>query len=332
MASTKQLLISVVLVVVLAIIVRHAARVMFVLGLFNNKHNHAPGPCHYVKGIDTGSEDLHVLPNGFTFVSTGLTWPYMPYNASVRTGIYGFDFNQPADGVVWLPMEGDFNQDRVMSYHGISVWKDKANDEVTLFVIAHREKKDTVELFKFNMDDKKLQHMKTIESPSFNSERLFVVEIFLLWACGSIVYYDGNSAGVVDDGHFFANGMQLSSDGKTLYATLYGERALVVFKRKHDNSIEEIRRINVHLNADNINIHEETGDIWLGGAYRISVDPTISYGSIVRIQPHKEYTIDEYYSDDGKDLLMVSGAVRYEKQLLIGTIAHKLLLCKLQTL
>ncbi len=51
----------------------------------------------------------------------------MPFNSSIRTGIYGFDFNKPDDGLVWLPMEGDFHQDEVLTYHGISVWQDKAN-------------------------------------------------------------------------------------------------------------------------------------------------------------------------------------------------------------
>ena len=51
-------------------------------------------------------------------------------------------------------------------------------------------------------------------------DREFLVEMLLLWNCGSIVYYDGISARVVGDGYLLANGLELSSDGrcvKSLY-------------------------------------------------------------------------------------------------------------------
>ncbi len=44
-----------------------------------------------------------------------------------------------------------------------------------------------------------------------------------------------------------------------------------------------IQRIDVNINGDNLNIHEETGDIWLGGAYRfpdVFVNPPLTYSSV----------------------------------------------------
>ena len=59
--------------------------------------------------------------------SQGLTFPYAPYNSSIRTGIYGFDFKAPHEELNWIPLQGNFNQDSIRSYHGLSAWRDQAN-------------------------------------------------------------------------------------------------------------------------------------------------------------------------------------------------------------
>ena len=57
----------------------------------------------------------------------GLTWPFLPTNSSILTGIYGFDFQKPNEDLVWLPLQGNFNQEFILSYHGVSAWEDKTN-------------------------------------------------------------------------------------------------------------------------------------------------------------------------------------------------------------
>ena len=59
-------------------------------------------------------------------LSKGLSWPFFPHNDSFRTGIYAFDFKKPSDDLKELPIDGNFNQEDVVSFHGLSVWQDKS--------------------------------------------------------------------------------------------------------------------------------------------------------------------------------------------------------------
>ena len=52
-----------------------------------------------------------------------------------------------------------------------------------------------------------------IRHPS-SGMRLIPVELLTGWRCGSVVYYDGNSARTVGDGYNMANGINLSPDGR----------------------------------------------------------------------------------------------------------------------
>ena len=52
-----------------------------------------------------------------------------------------------------------------------------------------------------------------LRSPT-SRERLIFVEMLTSWNCGSVVYYDGAAGRIVKSGFLFANGIQMSSDGK----------------------------------------------------------------------------------------------------------------------
>ncbi|XP_072032712.1 serum paraoxonase/lactonase 3-like isoform X2 [Amphiura filiformis] len=319
-----------------------------------------PGPCRTVKGIETGSEDIELLSDGFAFISTGLTWPDFPLDDR-PVGIYGFDLNQPNEDPIWLPMKGNFNQENIVSHHGLSSWQDKASGEVTLFLISHRKDRDAVELFRFDKSSKTLHHRRTIDSPYFVSlndlvatgsdsfyatndgclrwpstrERLFMVEFLFFWRCGSVVYYDGNSARVQKDNYLVANGIKLSSNGSILYVAHYGAKTIEVFQRNQDNSITEIRKIDLHMCPDNINVHKETGDILAVGAngpLDFSVHPPSAPTSVLRIQATNGDKIDELLSDDGTQLSFGSVAERYGNLLLIGTVNNKAMLCELRSI
>ena len=62
-------------------------------------------------------------------------WPFFPTNSSIRTGIYGFDFQKPNEDLVWLPLQGNFNQESILSYHGVTAWEDKTNGTFGYFSI-----------------------------------------------------------------------------------------------------------------------------------------------------------------------------------------------------
>ncbi|KAM5255203.1 serum paraoxonase/arylesterase 1 isoform 2-T2 [Ctenodactylus gundi] len=119
--------------------------------------------CSLIKGIEEGSEDLEILPNGLAFISTGLKYPGIKSFEPDKPGkILLMDLNEEDPGVIELKIiEGRLD---VASFnpHGISTFTDEDN-AVYLLVVNHPDMKSTVELFKFQEEEKSLLHLKTIK-------------------------------------------------------------------------------------------------------------------------------------------------------------------------
>ncbi|XP_026361810.2 serum paraoxonase/arylesterase 1 isoform X2 [Ursus arctos] len=118
--------------------------------------------CNLVKGIETGSEDLEILPNGLAFISSGLKYPGIKSFAPDKPGkILLMDLNEEAPTVLELRVTGSNFDQSSFNPHGISTFTDEDNT-VYLLVVNHPDSKSTVELFKFEEEGKSLLHLKTI--------------------------------------------------------------------------------------------------------------------------------------------------------------------------
>ncbi|KAI0220291.1 hypothetical protein LSAT2_028202 [Lamellibrachia satsuma] len=78
--------------------------------------NRQPYCCRQVPDIDKGAEDIHVLPNGLAFITSG-------FDAQSRGDILLFDFKKPSHGAHALDIVGDLDRS-TFSPLGISIWKD----------------------------------------------------------------------------------------------------------------------------------------------------------------------------------------------------------------
>nr|KAF6419181.1 paraoxonase 2 [Rousettus aegyptiacus] len=126
--------------------------------------------CHLIKGIEAGSEDIDILPNGLAFFSVGLKYPglhsFAPDNPG---GILMMDLKEENPRALELRISRGFNL-ASFNPHGISTFID-SDDTVYLFVVNHPEFKNTVEIFKFEEEENFLLHLKTIKHellPSVN--------------------------------------------------------------------------------------------------------------------------------------------------------------------
>uniref|UniRef100_A0A8D0H0B9 Paraoxonase n=1 Tax=Sphenodon punctatus TaxID=8508 RepID=A0A8D0H0B9_SPHPU len=313
--------------------------------------------CHLIKGIEAGSEDIDILPNGLAFISSGLKYPGMTCFAPDKPGkILLMDLNDENPRATELRISHGFDM-ASFNPHGISTYVDK-DDAVYLFVVNHPQSKSTVELFKFVEEENSLVHLKTIRhellqsmndivavsSNSFYATNdhyftehiLIYLELFLGLAWTNVVYYSPKEFREVATGFYSANGINISPDGKYVYVVDLMDRSIHVMEKHANWSLTEVKVLQFDTIIDNVFVDRYNGDIWGGchpnGMKLFNYDPENPPGSeVLRIQDilSEKPTVTQVYVDDGSVLQASSVAAVYDKKLLIGTIFHRALYCKL---
>ncbi|XP_066210263.1 serum paraoxonase/arylesterase 1 [Saccopteryx leptura] len=307
--------------------------------------------CNLVKGIESGSEDLEILSNGLAFISSGLKYPRPEKPGKILL----MDLNNEDPTV--LELEITANKFNVSSFnpHGISTFTDKDNT-VYLLVVNHPDDHSTVELFKFQEEEKRLLHLKTIKHellPNMNDivavgpEHFYATNnhyfenpfwrhwlIYLGLELSDVVYYSPNEVKVVADEFDIANGINVSPDGKYVYVAETLAHKIHVYER-HDNwTLTLLKSVVLNTLVDNIFVDPVTGDLWVGchpNGMRIfynSKEPPAS--EVLQIQDilTEDPKVTVVYADNGTVLQGSSAASVYKGKLLIGSVSHKALYCK----
>ncbi|XP_072017969.1 serum paraoxonase/arylesterase 2-like [Amphiura filiformis] len=342
-----------------AYLIQHSIKVINTVGLFTpHRHNHEPGPCRLIPGIIYGSEDIHVLSNGIAVITAGLQSIDANASDDLR-GFYMFDFNKPEKNITKLTMTGELNI-KDLAPHGFSLWTDKDTGKVTIFVVNHGSTtfgNESVEVFEFEQKTTSVHHIKTIRDSQFKrlndivatSSKTFYatndckyfqsghkwgIESLLQTRFGNVVYYGGTMVQVVASGYVLPNGINLSPDHRTLYLTVSGEAQLVLFDRHEDNSLAEVKRVQLYMLPDNVNVMSD-GSLWIAGIYRLI--PSEEHGLMSAMVLHAKVNEDkepveffEVYINDGAVVSLSSVAAYYNEQLLIGTARNKLLYCEVK--
>uniref|UniRef100_A0ABI7WEK9 Paraoxonase n=1 Tax=Felis catus TaxID=9685 RepID=A0ABI7WEK9_FELCA len=87
--------------------------------------------CHLIEGLENGSEDIDILPNGLAFISSGLKYPGMPNFASDEPGqIFLMDLNEQNPRVQALNISDGFDK-ASFNPHGISTFIDKGTMRIS---------------------------------------------------------------------------------------------------------------------------------------------------------------------------------------------------------
>ncbi|XP_053570044.1 serum paraoxonase/arylesterase 2 isoform X2 [Bombina bombina] len=155
----KITLVGIVIAFITERIVRLSGRLHFYLEV---QQIHLPH-CQLLKGIEFGSEDIDILPNGLAFISSGLKYPGLISFAPEKPGeIFLLDLNDEELRPISLRFSRDFEL-ASFNPHGISTYIEEKDDTVYLFVVNHPHYKSTVEIFKFLEEDNVLMHLKTIK-------------------------------------------------------------------------------------------------------------------------------------------------------------------------
>ncbi|XP_054846986.1 serum paraoxonase/arylesterase 2-like [Eublepharis macularius] len=313
--------------------------------------------CHLIKGIETGSEDIDILPNGLAFISSGLKYPGVQSFAPDKRGeILLIDLNDQNPRPVELRISRGFDL-ASFNPHGISTYIGD-DDSVYLFVVNHPQYKSTVELFKYMEDDNSLVHLKTIKhellasvndivalSPDsfyatndhyFTELPLMLLEMFLGLSWTNVIYYSPKEVKEVASGFYSANGINISPDGQYIYVADLTDHNIHVLEKHANFSLTPLKVLQLDTLIDNISVDPYTGDIWIGchinGFKLFFYDLENLPGSeVLRIQDilSEKPKVSQVYVDDGSVIQGSSVATVYGKKLLIGTVFHRALSCEL---
>ncbi|XP_069815478.1 serum paraoxonase/arylesterase 2-like [Dendropsophus ebraccatus] len=326
--------------------------------IFNEVENIDLPGCQLLKGIEAGSEDIDVLPNGLAFISTGLK----------VAGMKSFAPDEPAKillldledgGLIPSPLSFSEGFDASsFNPHGLSTYIDETDGTVYLFVVNHPEGQTIVEIFRFVKGEKLLVHLKSVThklltsvndivavGPDsfyatidlfFSSNFLNHMSILLGLRWTGVVYYSPGDVRQVVKGFHSANGITISTDKQYIYAADLTAHTINVFNKNEDWSLTPIKSVDVNTLVDNLSLDPVTGDIWLGGfpnLYKaLLYNPEDPPGSeVIRIQNiHSDNpVITRVYANNGSVIQGSSCASVYKGQLLVGTIFHKALHCPL---
>ncbi|KAM6209154.1 serum paraoxonase/arylesterase 2 isoform 1-T2 [Sarcoramphus papa] len=313
--------------------------------------------CRLIKGIETGSEDIDILPNGLAFISSGLKYPGIKSLAPDKPGeIFLMDLNEDNPRAVELRISRGFDL-ASFNPHGISTYVDR-DDTMYLFVVNHPHQKSTVELFKFVEDDNSLVHLKTVRHDLLTSVNdivamgpdsfyatndhyfsdfiLMFLEMFLGLTWSNVVYYSPKEVKEVAAGFYSANGINISPDRKYIYVADVFDHNVHVMEKHANWSLTHVKTLQLDTLVDNLSVDPHTGDIWIGchpnGMKLFYNDPeNLPASEVLCIQNilSEEPVVTRVYADNGSVLQGSSVASVYEGKLLIGTVFHRALYCEL---
>ena len=241
--------------------------------------------------------------------------------------------------------------------HGISLYNGK-NGQDALFVINHQKGKHRIEIY--DLKNGWLSHRKTISDPMLISpndlvavgrDKFYVsndhrydagiiqnLEDLLQLRRSNVVYYDGSRFMEAASGIGYANGINVSADGRSLFLCAVTEGTLRIFNRDiASGKLTLHQKINLGTGVDNIEMDSD-GGLWIGAHPQLlkfmlhALDPAkLSPSQILHLSPRADggYDIKEFYLNRGEEISAASVAAVYKNRMLVGAVFDpKFLDCK----
>lgn len=230
--------------------------------------------------------------------------------------------------------------------HGISFLK--SSGKSFLFVINHISKGDFVEKFEFKDDS--LFHLQTFQSDlmispndlvaigenkfyvtndhGYKKGLMRVMEDYCRLPKSYVLFYDGNDFNVVASGLRYANGINVSGDGKKLYVSQTTGQALNSYLIGEDGRLTLDDVLPIKTGLDNIHI-DNSERIWIGAHPKMldfvkhAKDPNVKSPSQVLMVEYVDAhlaRVKEVFLDDGKKISGSSVAVPYKNDIFIGAV------------
>jgi arylesterase/paraoxonase len=349
----KLIIIFLVLVVVLGGLV---AKTFYDAGEFKEITPHFSGQVTTIAGV-LSSEDITIHPpTGMAFISSDDRRAHWSAKRQSRQGaIFGMDLNSAESRLVNLT--SDFPHQ--LNPHGIGWWE-APNGDLSLLVVNHREDGHFVEIFDYR--ESKLVHRQSVSGDLMHSPNDVIpvgpnafyvtndhgnstelgrmAEEYLQLARSYVLFYDGKTFRKVAEKLAYANGINTSPDGRTIYvAATVGQKIYVYARELNTGSLTPRGTIEAGTGIDNIEI-DRSGDLWIGCHPKLltfvkySKDPgALSPSQVIKVvqKAPEQYDVKEIYLNDGRPLSGSSVAAVLGDKLLIGSVFdERFLLCRLE--
>lgn len=339
----KTLLISLVILFPIGLFV---LKTVWQSGSFKTIDNTFSGTIQVMEGLP-GVEDITIDPiSGMAFLSSDDRWAAMLHNQPVKGAIYTMDLNDPLPQPVNVTsrfQQEDFHP------HVISLYQTREGKKI-LFVVNHRKSGSCVEVFEYKNDS--LQHLESISDELIISpndvvgvgERSFYVtndhnEKVSAWrgikdlltiGTGNVCFYDGRTVQSTSiEGLKYANGINISGDGKKIYVAASTDRKILVYDRDIASGIlTKSDEISTGTGVDNIELDTE-GNLWVGCHPQLlkflshaKDEKAKSPSEIIRLRNkgNGEWEQVTVYLNDGSQISASSVGAVYKNILLIGPV------------
>jgi len=341
-----------IIVIVLAIIWRVVDTIHYA-GEFKTLEPHFNGQTQKIGGA-VGAEDITIHPQtGVAFISSSDRRAIFR-GEKTRGAIFAYPLNAATPELKNLTTA--FNQD--FNPHGISLYIAE-NSAASLFVVNHSAGGDCIEIFDYR--DSTLVHRESIRGKLMNSpndvvavgpRRFYVtndhgnasafgrkVEEYLQLKRSYVLYYDGQNFKKVANDMAYANGINVSRDGQTIYvAACVGLKINVYARDLASGALTYKNEIPLGTGVDNIEL-DAGGNLWIAAHPQLltftkhAKDSTKhSPSEILKINLHEngDYKIDQIYLNDGEEISGSSVAAVFGDKLLIGSVFEHFLVCEMK--
>ncbi len=329
--------------VVVPIVAALVGKTLYDAGQFKTITPYCDCSCERIAGLP-GPEDITVdAQTGTAFISSDDRRATLA-GRPVQGAVYGLNLN--SEGAEPVNLTVDF--DKTFHPHGISLFKTEAG-ETLLFVINHTGKNHFVEIFEYR--DQRLVHRESIShSLMFSPNDLVAVgrrsfyasndhgarsewgrtlEDYLQLARSYVVYFDGNGMVEAAEGFAYANGINVSPDGKRLYlATTIGQSLHVFSRDIFTGKLTPEFDVFLNTGTDNIEVDAD-GNLYiachpklLDFAGHAKDDQKMSPSQVLKIvfTDADQYHIEEIYVDDGSQISASSVAAPFNGGFLVGQV------------
>jgi arylesterase/paraoxonase len=267
----------------LVVVIYISTNIVGAAGTFTDLNPMGDGTCERVD-IFPGTEDVAIDPaTGMVFVSADDRRANQADSTPVQGGIYAFHIDD-TENVTKVSVDApeDFHP------HGISFWSGhdgERADAKRLMVINHAETgEQKVEIFEIG-DNSVLTHIESVAFKDMTSPNDLVavgptafyatndrgyreglmasLEAYLALPLASAVFYDGLEGGIAVKGLKYANGINVSKDGNTVYIAEILRRSVGVYERHAPTGrLKFVKSIKLGTGPDNIDVAED-GTLWV---------------------------------------------------------------------
>ena len=314
-------------------------RTLWDAGEFKSIKPHFDGECEEISEI-VGAEDITMIGDGFALISSDDRRSYLNGN-NIQGNIFLYDVNQKQ--LINLTPSLDFE----FHPHGISTL-DLDDGTVQVAVVNHQTGNHSIEIF--SLQGQSLTHRYTIKDKLLISPNdLVLVDDGVFYMTNdhismdpmkqkfydymqisgsNVAFYDGNSFRIVARGLIYANGINISHDGNSVYVAQCIGRTLSIFSRNLEtNALDKERSIYLNSAIDNIEL-DDAGNLWIGShpkalafARHQKKQKKLSPSQVIKITLNEdEDIVEEIFLNDGESLSGSSVATIYGNQLLIGPV------------